>query len=110
RTARLLIALLLEQADYPKALITLENRAKYLDSLEKAQTKGNFGDYYQVIYEGIENTLDVLLSYVNTPNLDIVPSEFYNVLQVAHVLQVDPETVRRYVRSGKLKATKLGGR
>ena len=30
--------------------------------------------------------------------------------QIAEFLQVDVETVRRYVRSGQLKSIKLGGR
>ena len=34
----------------------------------------------------------------------------YTSDEVASLLQVDPESVRRYVRSGKLKAVKLGGK
>lgn len=36
--------------------------------------------------------------------------EFYTVEQVAKILQITPETIRRYVRNGKLKAIKLGGK
>lgn len=36
--------------------------------------------------------------------------EFYNVKDVAQILSVDEETIRRWIRSGKLKAEKLGGR
>lgn len=36
--------------------------------------------------------------------------QFYTPEQVAKILQVNPESVRRYVRSGKLKAIKLGGK
>lgn len=35
---------------------------------------------------------------------------FYTTLEVARLLQVDPESIRRYVRSGKLRAVKLGGK
>lgn len=35
---------------------------------------------------------------------------FYTTDEVASLLKVDPESVRRYVRSGKLKAVKLGGK
>lgn len=32
----------------------------------------------------------------------------YTTRQVADVLQLDPEVVRRYVRGGKIKAFKIG--
>lgn len=35
---------------------------------------------------------------------------FYTTEEVSKLLQVDPETVRRYVRQGDLKAVKLGGK
>ncbi len=36
--------------------------------------------------------------------------QFYTPEQVATILQVTPESIRRYVRSGKIKAIKLGGK
>lgn len=36
--------------------------------------------------------------------------KFYTSEQVAKMLEVSPETIRRYVRSGKLKSIKLGGK
>lgn len=36
--------------------------------------------------------------------------QFYTPEQIAIMLQVTPESIRRYVRSGKLKAIKLGGK
>ena len=35
---------------------------------------------------------------------------YYSIKDVADLLQCDPETVRRRIRSGKLKAIKLNGR
>lgn len=35
---------------------------------------------------------------------------FYTTEEVAKLLQVDPESVRRYVRRGNLRAVKLGGK
>lgn len=61
RTARLLMNLLLMQEGYPPALIRKEDRAKYLTSLEKAQLGGSMDDYYSVVYEAIERSLDVYL-------------------------------------------------
>lgn len=36
-------------------------------------------------------------------------NEFFTVDQFAEVLDMHPRTVRRYIRDGQLKATKVGG-
>lgn len=36
--------------------------------------------------------------------------QFYTPEQIAKMLQVTPESIRRYVRGGKLRAIKLGGK
>lgn len=61
RTARLLMNLLLLRAGYPPALIAKEDRAKYLNALEKAQTGGSIEDYHLVIFKAVEATLDIYL-------------------------------------------------
>jgi len=38
------------------------------------------------------------------------PERFYTTDEVARLLRVDPESIRRYVRSHKLRAVKLGGK
>lgn len=35
--------------------------------------------------------------------------EYYTIKQIAIVLKVHPLTVRRYIREGKLKASRVGG-
>ncbi len=43
--------------------------------------------------------------------VEVVPEQrFYTTDEVARLLKVDPESVRRYVRSHKLRAVKLGGK
>lgn len=37
-------------------------------------------------------------------------SEFFTVEEIARKLRVVPETVRRYTRTGELRAIKLGGK
>ena len=61
RTARLLMNLLLMQEGYPPALIRKEDRRRYVKSIEKAQLGGSLGDYYKVIYEAVERSLDIYL-------------------------------------------------
>lgn len=61
RTARLLMNLLLMQAGYPPALIKKEHRLKYINAIERGQLYGEMEDYYGVIYEGVENSMQIYL-------------------------------------------------
>lgn len=114
RTARLLMNLLLMQEGYPPAIIRKEDRLAYINDLEKAQTGGDLDDFYNVIYEAVDRSLDIYLEALQPEREDKqqIPIEqrFYTTNEVALLLKVDPETVRRYVRSGNLKAVKLGGK
>ncbi len=108
RTARLLMNLLLMQTGYPPAIVRKEDRSVYINSLEKGQTKNDLTDYYTVMLEAVERSLDIYLEDVEPePNPQ---QRFYTTDEVAKLLQVDPESVRRYVRRGHLKAVKLGGK
>ena len=114
RTARLLMNLLLIQLGYPPAIIRKEDRGAYINSLEKAQTKGNLADYYTLIYEAIDRSLDIYLEAVAPERVCVkeptLEQRFYTTEEVSKLLQIDPETVRRYVRQGDLRAVKLGGK
>lgn len=61
RTARLLMNLILMQCGYPPAIIQVENRLDYIKSLEKAQTVGKIDDYYQIIFNAVDRSLDIYL-------------------------------------------------
>jgi len=114
RTARLLMNLILMQVGYPPAIIRKEDRSTYINSLEKGQTKGDFTDYHTLIFEAIDRSLDIYLEAVEPERANILEptpeQRFYTTEEVAKLLQVDPETVRRYVRAGDLRAVKLGGK
>ena len=114
RTARLLMNLLLMQVGFPPAIVRKEDRSVYINSLEKGQTKDDLSDYHNLMLEAIDRSLDIYLEAVEPERTEIpeLTSEqrFYTTDEVAKLLQVDPETVRRYVRQGDLKALKLGGK
>lgn len=114
RTARLLMNLLLMQLGYPPAIVRKEDRSTYINSLEKGQTKDDLTDYYTLMFEAIDRSLDIYLEAVDPERVsEVEPTSeqrFYTTDEVAKLLQVDPETVRRYVRQGDLRAVKLGGK
>lgn len=114
RTSRLLMNLLLMQEGYPPAIIRKEDRLAYINSLEKAQTGGGLDDFYSLIYEAVDRSLDIYIEAIQPEREGLIePSvnqRFYTTDEVASLLQVDPETVRRYVRTNRLRAVKLGGK
>lgn len=114
RTARLLMNLLLMQAGFPSGIIRKEDRSMYINSLEKGQTKNDLTDYYTIMTEAVNRSLDIYLEAVQPERESIqklnIQQRFYTSEEVAKLLQVDPETVRRYVRQKTLKAVKLGGK
>ncbi len=114
RVARLLMNLLLLQAGFPPGIIRKEDRSLYINSLEKGQTKNDLSDYYSIMIEAVDRSLDIYLEAVQPEREDMQElnpqQRFYTTEEVAKLLQIDPETVRRYVRKKTLKAVKLGGK
>jgi excisionase family DNA binding protein len=113
RVGRLLMNLLLIRSGYPPAIIRKEDRNLYVKSLEKGQTKQDMDDYYVLMINAVERSLDIYLEALNPKEEnvnEIQEKRFLTTDEVAKLLQVDPESVRRYVRRGDLKAVKLGGK
>jgi len=61
RTARLLMNLILLQNGYPIAVIKNENRKAYIDALEKAQKTRDATDFYEIIGNAVDRSLDLWL-------------------------------------------------
>ncbi|MBI2334514.1 Fic family protein [Candidatus Daviesbacteria bacterium] len=106
RTSRLLMNLTLMQEGYPPAIIRKEDRLVYINSLEKAQKGMGLDNFYGLIYGAVDRSLDIYLKALQPEGEQI----FYTTDEVAKLLRVDPESVRRYVRRGTLRAVKLGGK
>lgn len=64
RTARLLLNLLLLQAGYPLVIISNQKRKEYIDALEKSFLTGQSQDFYTLIYEAVESSLDQYLEAI----------------------------------------------
>src|SRR3989344_5674578 len=61
RTSRLLMNLLLMQEGYPPAIIRKEDRLAYINSLEKAQKGHGLDDFYNLIHDAVDRSLDIYL-------------------------------------------------
>ena len=57
RTARILMNLILMRSQYPIAVITREDRSRYIDALEESQA-GDLSPFIALILESVEETLE----------------------------------------------------
>lgn len=65
RTARLLMNLILIQNGYPPALIRKRDRLTYIAALEQAQLGGSRTDYFRIISDAVNRSLDIYLNAVS---------------------------------------------
>lgn len=104
RTIRLIFNLILMQAGFPPAIILSNDRKKYYDALNKANT----GDYSKLVLltlQALERTIDIYLSNLNND---------YESYQAISSIAEDPEIpygqeyISLLVRQGKIDAFKEG--
>ncbi len=69
RTARLLFNLLLLQEGYPLVIIEKEKRLDYINAIEKALLHNQVDDYYTLMFQAIENSLDVYLHAITQSDM-----------------------------------------
>ncbi len=104
RTARLLMNLLLMQAGYPPAIIQKEERKQYIASIEKAQLGGSLADYYALMYEAVNRSLDIYLEALEGKEQEKVLKK-KNVLKIGEFAELVGETVptiRYWTKEGLL--------
>ena len=65
RTARLLMNLVLIQNGYPPAVIRVEDRVAYIQAIEKAQNEDIIEDFYEVIVNAVDKSLDTYLEILD---------------------------------------------
>lgn len=103
RTSRLLMNLILEQEGYPPAIIRKEDRLKYIEALEQAQTGGSTDDFYKLVYEAIDRSLDI---YLGEDKKQISTEQ--KLLKIGDLARLTNETVvtiRHWTNEGLLRPT-----
>ncbi|MCP4131281.1 MAG: Fic family protein [bacterium] len=66
RTSRLLMNLILIQNGYPPAVIKMKERARYINAIEKAQTREDLSDFYAVVAGSVKESLELYLEILNS--------------------------------------------
>lgn len=104
RTARLLMNLLLMQAGYPPAIIRKEERKQYIASIEKAQLGGSLADYYALMYEAVDRSLDIYLEALEGKEHEKVLEKkpVLKIGELAHLVGETVPTIRHWTKEGLL--------
>ena len=105
RTARLLMNWILWQTGYPPAIIRKEDRRQYLASIEKAQLGGSSADYYALMYEAVDRSLDIYLEAVKGGEGNKILSN-KSLLKIGELAKLTNETVptiRHWTNEGLLE-------
>lgn len=104
RTVRLIFNLLLMKEGYPPAIILKNDRKKYYDALNTANT-GNYSRLMLLIMQALERSLDIYLSSLNNTYEDYQPiSNIVNDPEVPY----GQEYVSLLARRGRIDAFKEG--
>ena len=107
RTARLLMNFILMCYGYLPAIIRKNERGKYLDALEKAQTGGSLDDYLQLIYHAVDRSLDIYLQATSGEG-DFVSEPDDSLLRIGQLAKqtgVNVSTVRFWLNSRILEVS-----
>ncbi len=104
RTARLLMNLLLTQAGYPPAIIRKEDRKQYITNIEKAQLGGSLADYYALMYEAVNQSLDIYLEVLEGKEQEKVLGKkpLLKIGELAELVGETVPTIRHWTKEGLL--------
>lgn len=105
RAARLIFNLILQQHNLPLTFISKEERSRYLNSLEKAQTGGSNADYIELMYKAIERSMDLYLGQNSTEltNQNENHNQLYKIGQIAKLSNEQIPTIRHWLELGLIK-------
>lgn len=104
RTARLLMNLLLMQANYPVTVIGNDQREDYINALEKAHTTNDLSDFYSLVINAVDSSLDVYLG--NKKPRGVKEERLLKIGELARSSDVPTSTIRFWTNEGLLKVAK----
>lgn len=104
RTARLLLNLILMKRGFPPAIILKNDRKKYYDALNQANT-GDYAKILLLILQAVERTLDIYLGSLNNTY-----EQYQNISDIVSepAVPYGQEYISLLARQGKIDAFKEG--
>jgi len=105
RTARLTMNLLLMQAGYPLVIILKNDRKKYYDVLDKADS-GKYEPLIKFVAQAVERTLDIYLKTLTPASTK--QEKFVLLAEISKTTHFSAKYLNLLARQGKLEAYKEG--
>lgn len=105
RTARLTMNLFLMQAGYPLVVIMKNDRKKYYDVLNKADS-GTYEPLVKFVAQSVERTLDIYLKTLTPANTK--QEKFLPLTEISKATPFSAKYLNLLARQGKLEAYKEG--
>ncbi len=105
RTVRLAMNLLLMRKGFPPAIILKNDRKKYYEALNQANS-GNYQKLMLLMSQALERTLNIYIS--SLPDNDYVFQEISNIVSEPNELPYGQEYISLLARQGKIDAHKEG--
>ena len=108
RTARLLMNMILLMQGYPPAIIRKQDRLAYIGSLEKAQLGGSKSDYFKIITNAVDRSLDI---YIKSIKGDIENQDNQSALlkigDLCKEVGENSSTIRHWTKEGILEVSDI---
>ena len=108
RSARLLMNMILLMSGYPAAIIRKRDRLAYIGSLEKAQLGGSKSDYFKIISNAVDRSLDIYLKAA--AGEDAEPADRNQLLKIGELAKKVGEpnsTIRHWTKEGLLDVAEV---
>nr|WP_321540627.1 hypothetical protein [Flavobacterium piscinae] len=105
RTVRLAMNLLLMRKGFPPAIILKNDRKKYYEALNQANS-GNYQKLMLLMSQALERTLNIYIS--SLPDNDYDFQEISNIVSEPNELPYSQEYISLLARQGKIDAHKEG--
>jgi Fic family protein len=108
RTARLLMNMILLMHGYPMAIIRKRDRLAYINSLEKAQLGGSLDDYFKLIINAVDRSLNVYIKAVSGKMEKL--QDTANLLKIGELAEkvgVSNATIRYWTKEGLLEVAEI---
>jgi Fic family protein len=109
KTARLIFNLILQMQGFPLSFITLEEKNRYLESLEKAKTYNSSKDYYELMLASVERSLAIAERILSEES---APQPVKQKVQIGKLAKLSGEkvsTLRYWQDQGLLAADSVTG-
>jgi len=105
RTARLLMNMILLMQGYPPAIIRKQDRLAYITSLEKSQLGGSKSDYFRIIANAVDRSLNI---YIKSIKGDIEnQSALLKIGELCKESGENSSTIRHWTKEGLLDVSDI---